>query len=148
MLPFMTDATIGQIHHWNPLPWCTRIGSGKFVDTALVTAASEVGMLRLRACSLSIAYLRKAPFCFYRTLPKISSSPLVFGADARYSLIRIIHLHTDEVIQLRCPLVFRHHSCLSARVKVTSPNRITISPTSTPMSLATKPTEFCVSFSP
>ncbi|KAJ5938414.1 hypothetical protein N7466_001548 [Penicillium verhagenii] len=98
---------------------------GKFVDTALVTAAREMGMMmRLRARSLSIAFMRKAPFCFNRPLPKISSLPLVFGAGARYSLIQTIHLPVDEVIQLRCPLMIRHHSCTSARARVTSLNRI------------------------
>ena len=57
--------------------------------------------MRLRARSLSIAFLRKDPFCFYKLLPKISSSPLVFGAGARYSLIQTIHLPMNEVIQLR-----------------------------------------------
>lgn len=75
----------------------------------------------------------------------MSSSPLVFGAGAPYSLVQTIHLLTDEVNQLRCPLVFRHHSCLSARARVKSLNRITISRTSTPMSLTTKPTELCLS---
>lgn len=102
---------------------------GKFVDTALVTAAGEMGMMRLRTHSLIIAFMRKAPFCFYRTLPKVSSSLLGFSADARYSLIRIIHLPTDGVIQHRCTLMFRHRSRLSARAKVTSLIHITISRT-------------------
>ena len=99
----------------------------KFVDTALVTAAGEMGIMRLRACSLSIAIMRKAPFCFYRPLPKMSSSPLIFGAGARYSLIQTLHLPMDALIELRCPLMFRHRSCLSARARVTSLNRIIIS---------------------
>jgi len=118
---------------------------GKFVDTALVTAAGEMAMMRLRACSLSIAFMRKAPFCFYRPLPKMSPPPLIFGAGARYSLIQTLHLPMDALIELRCPLMFRHRWCLSARARVTRLNRITISRTSIPMSLATKSTEHCLS---
>jgi hypothetical protein len=33
-------------------------------------------------------------------MPKISSSPLIFGAGALYSLTQTIHLPTDDVIQL------------------------------------------------
>ncbi|KAJ5938401.1 hypothetical protein N7466_001535 [Penicillium verhagenii] len=81
----------------------------------------------VRAHSLSIAFSRKGPFCFCRPLAKMSFSPLVSGAGACYSLVQTIHLPTDEVIQLRCPLMFRHRSCTPARARVTSSNRITIS---------------------
>ena len=51
---------------------------------------------------MSIASYADSPFCFQRPLmPRISSMPLIFGAGACCSLIQIINLPTDEVIQLR-----------------------------------------------
>ena len=83
----------------------------------------------LRARVMSIESYADRSLYSHRPLSKISSSPLVLGASARYSLIQSIHLPIDAVIQLRCPLMFRRHSCLSARARFTSLNRITISRT-------------------
>jgi hypothetical protein len=102
MLPFTTWVLpLGQEDHSNRSAWRTRSVCGQIsLHSARHRRERDGNDMRLRARGLSIAsFAEGRPLFSQAPMPKVSSSPLIFGAGARYSLTQIIHLPSiDEVI--------------------------------------------------